>query len=330
MNRKVYIKDNLCYIPLQDGREAITNAEYYDKIKDYISWFYINTYVGFRLHGQRTYLHRFLFPEFKKCTFINKNKLDCRKENITEFNRSCYIKDNLCYIPLQDKTTAITNAEYINLVSKYNWTKTTGGYAVTSINNKLIFLHIYLFSEIKLHRFINENTTDCRKENIIEIDRHCFIKDNICYIPLANTDKLAMCDADRFDEVNKYNWAISDGRVSTNINDKQCRLHRFLYPQWKMIDHINHDTSDNRSCNLREVTPKQNMMNTRVRKNSKSGYKGVSFSKDKNKYRVQVINKFVGYFKTSEEAAEAYNKKALELFGEYACLNVIKNKRTVL
>ena len=65
------------------------------------------------------------------------------------------------------------------------------------------------------------------------------------------------------------------------------------------------------------------MSNRGKRKNTSSKYKGVT--KRYNGYHAQIvsnkINHYLGTFKTEREAAWAYNKAALELFGEYACIN---------
>lgn len=84
---------------------------------------------------------------------------------------------------------------------------------------------------------------------------------------------------------------------------------------------------DNTLGNLRLCKKQQNEFNTKVRSDNTTGYKGVSFSKSKNKYR-SYINKdghyyHLGYFNTKEEAALTYNQKAISLFGEYARLNEI-------
>ncbi len=58
-----------------------------------------------------------------------------------------------------------------------------------------------------------------------------------------------------------------------------------------------------------------------MQRNNKSGYKGVHFAQ--NKWHVEVRGKHVGYFDDVKDAARAYNEKALELFGEFANLNII-------
>lgn len=87
---------------------------------------------------------------------------------------------------------------------------------------------------------------------------------------------------------------------------------------------INGDVLDARLENLEWVT-----MNTLRRQmtnfKSKTGYRGVTQEKDR--FRAVIYNKrkaiSLGFYKTAEEAAEAYNKKSRELFGETASLNVI-------
>ena len=85
------------------------------------------------------------------------------------------------------------------------------------------------------------------------------------------------------------------------------------------IDHINGNKTDNRLCNLRIATFSENNQNIAVKKNSKTGYKGVCFDAKRNLYRARVRarNKvhWVGYFKTPEDAHAAYCETAAKLHG---------------
>ena len=117
------------------------------------------------------------------------------------------------------------------------------------------------------------------------------------------------------------------------------KMHRLILglPKFKPeVDHINHNGLDNRLSNLRVVTTSQNQGNRKKRKTARntSAFKGVhkhSFSKLNPKMRNPWISKIfkdgkhykVGSFGTEREAALAYNKKATELFGEYAYLNKV-------
>jgi hypothetical protein len=80
--------------------------------------------------------------------------------------------------------------------------------------------------------------------------------------------------------------------------------------------------------NLRLATSSQNCANSPKSKNNTSGYKGVTWHKQHKKWYAQISkdrkNYFLGLYFKAEEAALAYNKKALELFGEFAYLNDVK------
>ena len=69
-------------------------------------------------------------------------------------------------------------------------------------------------------------------------------------------------------------------------------------------------------------------MNTRKRSsNTSSIYKGVSWSKERNRWEARIRKDkrkyHIGYFHDGREAARAHNRKAMELFGEHAHLNDI-------
>ena len=95
-----------------------------------------------------------------------------------------------------------------------------------------------------------------------------------------------------------------------------------------IVDHINQDPLDNRRQNLRLATRSQNAANLGPYANNTSGYKGVDFNRGKWRARITQdgVRYFLGTFDTAEDAARAYDQKALELFGEFASLNFSEEK----
>lgn len=98
----------------------------------------------------------------------------------------------------------------------------------------------------------------------------------------------------------------------------------FVHGEWPvgMVDHINRDPSDNRIENLRVCTPTESNGNRKVRSDSVSGTKGVSWVPDRKKWRARIgaygRSKTLGYFATEEMAAQAYASAAQSTFGEFA------------
>jgi hypothetical protein len=105
-------------------------------------------------------------------------------------------------------------------------------------------------------------------------------------------------------------------------NKKQF-LHRFLmdFPDILMVDHINHNTFDNRSCNLRLADNRLNQSNQKRETSSK--YTGVSWDKRAQKWKayIQIDGKLhhLGYFESEESAYEAYLFALSELKDREAC-----------
>lgn len=88
------------------------------------------------------------------------------------------------------------------------------------------------------------------------------------------------------------------------------------------VDHINLNKLDNRVCNLRLSDRVLNNINRSVQSNNTSGYKGVYWSSQKNKWQAKVScspkSVHIGFFDDIEEAHAAYSKKLIEMYGEHA------------
>lgn len=86
------------------------------------------------------------------------------------------------------------------------------------------------------------------------------------------------------------------------------------------IDHINRIRTNDRIENLRDVTKSYNMKNCAMKKSNTSGFLGISFCKDINKWRSEIRkdgkSHHLGCFKNPEDAHNAYKKASLELYPE--------------
>ena len=108
----------------------------------------------------------------------------------------------------------------------------------------------------------------------------------------------------------------STGYLNVQVHGRSYPVHRVVmlmcygfYGEGLEVDHTNHVRDDNRLCNLRFVTGSENSRNKSVSSRSTTGVTGVTFDKDRNKYRAQIrVNRkaiYLGLFDTLEEAAAA-------------------------
>ena len=141
-------------------------------------------------------------------------------------------------------------------------------------------------------------------------------------------------DDDDYEKFAIYRWYADSSRKSEiravrSINNKgkiiRVTLSRVIMNVSKemKVDHINHDTLDNRKSNLRICTQAQNTRNRKKPNTNRSGYKGVCWVKNDRKWKSSVGSYYLGLFENKIDAAKAYDKKAKELFGEFAVLNFV-------
>lgn len=118
------------------------------------------------------------------------------------------------------------------------------------------------------------------------------------------------------------------GYVVVTVFGRKFLAHRlvwfYVHGEWPPheIDHINLDPSDNRLSNLRLATRAQNERNKRSRRDNASGAKGVQWHAEGRKWMARIRTngktKYLGLFEDKAEAAAAYERAAVEHYGEYA------------
>ena len=143
---------------------------------------------------------------------------------------------------------------------------------------------------------------------------------------------LVMVDDEDYEFLQQFKWQVDRYKsVKTHANPrlKDILIHRVIMKPEKgvEIDHIDGNRLNNQKSNLRFATSSQNKINRGPRKDNKSGFKGVSWHRQRNLWTARVMidgkYKHLGLFKTPEEAAEAYNAEATTYYGEYAWQNKI-------
>jgi hypothetical protein len=140
---------------------------------------------------------------------------------------------------------------------------------------------------------------------------------------------VALVDDEDFEALSGRRWyaTVMAGGLTyaaTRIDRRNVTMHRLLLdaPEGHVIDHANGNTLDNRRANLRVATVRQNNINAATPCTNTSGYRGVSWEKEKGKWRAQIrLNgkvKRLGRFADIKDAARAYNAAAVAHFGEFA------------
>ena len=149
--------------------------------------------------------------------------------------------------------------------------------------------------------------------------------------------KVALVDDSDFEWLNQWKWHAQKHHSGTFY-----AMHSYVYKGTKRrslsmarlllglqrydkkeVDHKNRNPLDNCRCNLRIATKDQNQQNKSPHRNSVSKYKGVSWHGNKWVSRISPNKNTVclGHFCNEIDAARAYDTKAKEVFGEFACLN---------
>jgi hypothetical protein len=156
---------------------------------------------------------------------------------------------------------------------------------------------------------------------------------SIKLIPLTK-GKTARVDASEYERISANNWMATWNKYTrsyyarrySKVKDgpprRMIAMQNEVMSNGKINDHADRNTLNNVKSNLRPSTVSQNGGNCEKRKHNTSGYKGVVWN---NRWRAQLLvngKKYhAGYFDDPIDAARAYDRKAIELFGDFACTN---------
>lgn len=147
----------------------------------------------------------------------------------------------------------------------------------------------------------------------------------------------ALVDDTDFEFLSQWKWTVRNGYSARTVylgggrknqKSKHIYMHSLLNetPNGMETDHINRNKLDNRRENLRTTTRQQNSCNRVLQDNNTSGFRGVSWNRQRNKWMSQIKafrkNYYLGLYSNKNDAARAYDKAALNLFGEFSKLNI--------
>lgn len=160
------------------------------------------------------------------------------------------------------------------------------------------------------------------------------ITEDMALVPLTQ-GYVALIDAGDVPLVDGWNWSAirspnANGKTRSVYAVRKGRNNRLIYlhrsvlsvPNGISVDHVSGDGLDNRKVNLRVATTAQNQHNARLRTDSSSGAKGVSWCKKSRKWKAYIKEngkqRHLGLFNTIEAASHAYGEASVEVYGAFA------------
>lgn len=147
-------------------------------------------------------------------------------------------------------------------------------------------------------------------------------------IPLTR-GLVALVDDEDAEAIGAFSWYARRGRntfyaARTVQKNGRVHMHREIVgcPEDAFVDHVDHDGLNNVRGNLRVATNSENQMNSSVRRPNATGSTGVVLDKSCGRWRAQIHyrgrRENLGSFGSPEEAAQAYEERAISLFGAFA------------
>ena len=137
----------------------------------------------------------------------------------------------------------------------------------------------------------------------------------------SNTNEEVYFDLEYASKILEHTWWIAkNGYPTATIENKNIPMHIFLEFKWH--DHQNQNKLDNRSSNLRPCTKQENQRNCGIGKNNTSGFTGVTWSKNRQKWVAQIMVDYktinLGRFTNKEDAVRARLQAEVKYFKDFS------------
>lgn len=188
-------------------------------------------------------------------------------------------------------------------------------------------------SLVRSAKLINGYTKSCgckKMEQVVEIGKanRRFNQYEFCAGYVLGHTRMGIpfvFDYDDFDLISSHCWsANAQGYVVTTIDGKLITMHQLVMGPGNdtLIDHINHDKTDNRKCNLRPISGNENQWNSKKASNNTSGVTGVSWDSSRQRWLASLFcngkTHHLGRFDSFDDAVAARKAAEERYFGQYS------------
>jgi len=181
-------------------------------------------------------------------------------------------------------------------------------------------------------REVQKFATELRRQKVMR-RQHTVAQPSSHRLIVCSGGQHVWVDAVDYPGLAMLSWRVNHSGYA--ITDEQpAKMHRRIMENYlsrslercEQVDHVNHNRIDNRRSNLRLVTNQQNGFN-KLPVVATSAYKGVYWVKQKQQWcaSISISGQKIhcGFFVEEIEAAYRYDQFAMQLFGQYAYLNVV-------
>lgn len=138
-------------------------------------------------------------------------------------------------------------------------------------------------------------------------------------------------DKEDYNLIKDYTWSEHNGYIRTTTNGTEILMHRLIMQisdKNIVIDHLGHNTFDNRKSKLRVTESIGNQKNKSLSKNNTSGVTGVSWEERTQKWHSYIwVNKkclHLGRFIDFDDAVKVRKEAEEKYFGEYSYDNSMR------
>lgn len=175
---------------------------------------------------------------------------------------------------------------------------------------------------VKYGKFLDNSQKTVFDSNDFKVDG------DITYVYTTNKNNevsgFFKIDTEDLDRVIIHKWRLWHDNFFTGVQ-KPISIYHFIMnvpiEQGQIIDHINHDRSDNRKCNLRICTQQQNICNQALKNTNTSGFSGIYFDKSRDKWVVEIKCNYVkchlGRYEDINKACFVRYEAEKLVFGDY-------------